>query len=134
MPGESPRTYQNICQVPGNLYQVNESGYPARHQSSVSCCMEFFSNGSKPEPNQTLTQCNLHPTTEAQKHRRIDRTRSKKKPTTQEKSMYWYVLDYTSTRYLVVVNPFRNAVPFWGQTILIPSSLPPIVHKRRLQS
>ena len=32
------------------------------------------------------------------------------------------------------LNPFRTPVPFWGQTIPIPSNLPPIVPKTRLQS
>ena len=32
------------------------------------------------------------------------------------------------------INPFRTAVPFWGQASQIPSSLSPIVPETRLQS
>ena len=34
----------------------------------------------------------------------------------------------------MVVNPFRAAVPFWGQTSQIPSNVSPIAPKTRLQS
>ena len=37
---------------------------------------------------------------------------------------------WDTSQYVFTINPFRTPFPFWGQTVLIPSSLPPIVPKR----
>ena len=50
--------------------------------------------------------------------------------------IYIYQQCFAKNRFLaagvVVLNPFRTAVPFWGQASQIPSSLSPIILETRL--